>query len=73
MKTIIRLTECPHCKAPLAAVHPYGEKQGYLIPIDGMVIDLSAHGLIWCNVCGQVLPVPTLAAPQADMAGEGDA
>ena len=59
MQTIIRLTECPHCQAPLAAIYPYGDsaEPGYFVPIDGMTINLSVDGLIWCNKCGEVLPV----------------
>ena len=59
MKSIIRLTECPHCQTPLAAIYPYGgDGQGYFVPIDGATIDLAQPGLIWCKTCGGVLPVP---------------
>lgn len=68
MNARIQLTQCPHCRRPLAAVTVGSSNAVQWLPIDDHVIDLAAEPLVFCPFCRTALPclnfVPA-AAPAA--------
>ena len=57
MNATIKLSYCPRCHKPLAAVTPGESRAAAWLPIADQVIDLAAEPLTWCPDCKSPLPV----------------
>ena len=69
MNATIKLSYCPRCHKPLAAVTPGESRAATWLRIDDGVIDLAGDALTWCDRCAAPLPVGASGSQEPE-AGE---